>query len=111
MENGFVTTEEVVVSVKDVEEQTHAASWMILWSGYFLATFACGIQVWIDKKKNDQAASDEEQAGAHSREGNETSSGDITRSSVSVVVRSVQLCSSVLEKMLKCQPSSLLFVA
>lgn len=91
MEQGFVTTEEVVVSVKDVEQQSHAASWMILWSGYFVATIACGIQVWVDKKKNDQTASDEEQAGPHSREGNETSSGDITRSSVSLVMGSVQV--------------------
>ena len=87
MENGFVTTEEVVVSVTDVEERIHTASWMMLWSGYLLVTIACGIQAWRDHKRNDPSSSlDVEQGVPNNREGNETSSGDSTRSAVSVFI-------------------------
>ena len=87
MENGFVTTEEVVVSVTDVEERIHTASWMMLWSGYLLVTIACGIQAWRDHKRNDPSSSlDVEQGVPNNREGNEASSGDSTRSAVSVFI-------------------------
>ena len=75
-----------MVSVTDVEERMHSASWMILWCGYLFATIACGIQAWRDHRRYDPSSDlDVEQGVPNNREGNETSSGDSTRSSVSVL--------------------------
>ena len=82
MENGFVAAEEVKVSVTEVEEQVHTVSWLILWGGYLFALIACGIQNWRDRRRHDL---DEEQGAPNNREGNESSSGDSTRTSVSIV--------------------------
>jgi hypothetical protein len=86
MANG-VLTEQVVVTVTDIVEKEHTTSWMILWLGYVVASIACVVQAWRDKRKNDtSSASDVEQASPNNREGHDNSSGDITRSMVSTFI-------------------------
>jgi len=86
MANG-VLTEQVVGTVTDIVEKEHTTSWMILWLGYVVASIACVVQAWRDKRKNDtSSASDVEQASPNNREGHDNSSGDITRSMVSTFI-------------------------
>lgn len=84
MDREQVTTTHVTVTVS--EEIRHPASWAVLWVGYFLATIACAVQVWMDRKK--QLATEAAVATNNRGEGNESNSGGYsTRCVVSVGCR------------------------
>lgn len=97
------TTTHVTVTVSDKEEEYHTASWIILWTGYLVASIACAIQVWVDRKKQlevaaaadiehgrggNRRANSHQNSRASAPEGNETSGGYSTRC---VVRYSVQI--------------------
>jgi hypothetical protein len=80
-----VTTTHVTVTVS--EEDTHPISWMVLWVGYFLATIACAVQVYLDRKKQlaTEAAAGAANNNRGASEGSESSGGYSTRCVVSVL--------------------------